>query len=84
MVRASGSFVTFVTVMCGLLPALSATQGNHVNLSVTDLDRSTEWYCRVFGLVVVGDETTVPAATDQPLRYRSLMDPTTFSSPMFS
>lgn len=61
------------------MPTLAPVTGNHVNLSVSDLDRSLDWYRRVFGLVVVGDETSVPAATDKPMRYRSLVDPTTMS-----
>ena len=61
------------------MPQLGPTSGNHVNLSVSDLERSADWYCRVFGLVVVGDEQSVPAATDRPLRYRSLVDPSTLS-----
>lgn len=48
---------------------------NHVNLTVTDLDRSVDWYCRVFGLFVGADETVVAPATAVPLRYRSLFDP---------
>jgi catechol 2,3-dioxygenase-like lactoylglutathione lyase family enzyme len=61
------------------MPKLAPMAGNHVNLSVRDLERSVEWYCRVFGLTVVGDEGAVPAATDRPLRYRSLGDLTTMS-----
>lgn len=47
---------------------------NHVNLTVTDLDRSTTWYEEVFGIVVVSDEEMCPPATDSPIRYRSLFD----------
>lgn len=54
-------------------------QGNHVNLTVTDLDRSVAWYRRVFGLVDVADESTVTPAADTPIRYRSLFDPRTSS-----
>ena len=61
------------------MPKLAATTGNHVNLTVRDLDRSLDWYCRVFGLTVVGDEIAVPAASERPLRYRSLADLTTMS-----
>lgn len=52
--------------------ALSGT--NHVNLTVSDLDRSVKWYEEVFEVVAVGDETTCPPATSKPLRYRSLFD----------
>ncbi len=61
------------------MPKLAPMAGNHVNLSVRDLERSVEWYCRVLGLTVIGDETVAPADTDRPLRYRSLADMTTMS-----
>ena len=54
------------------MPQLSAMSGNHVNLSVSDLDRSVAWYTRVFGLVVMGDERSVVPASQEPMRYRSL------------
>ena len=54
-------------------------RGNHVNLSVTDLDRSLDWYCRVFGLVSAADESVVSPATDSPIRYQSLFDPNTMA-----
>jgi glyoxylase I family protein len=44
----------------------------HVSLTVTDVERSAEWYQRVFAAVVVADEHTTPAATSRPLRYRGL------------
>jgi glyoxylase I family protein len=47
---------------------------NHVNLTVSDLDRSVTWYEDVFGVVAIGDETTCPPATSSPIRYRSLFD----------
>jgi glyoxylase I family protein len=49
---------------------------SHVNLTVTDLDRSVDWYCRVFGLVVAADEKLARPATDKQVRYRSLFDST--------
>jgi glyoxylase I family protein len=61
------------------MPKLAAMAGNHVNLTVRDLERSVDWYCGVFGLAVVGDEIGVPAASEHPLRYRSLADLTTMS-----
>jgi glyoxylase I family protein len=45
---------------------------NHVSLTVTDVERSAQWYQRVFAAVVVADETTTPPATSRPLRYRGL------------
>lgn len=54
-------------------------RSNHVNLTVTDLERSVNWYCEVLGLIVAADETTVEPATDAAIRYRSLFDPETMS-----
>lgn len=54
---------------------MKLTHLNHVNLTVTDLDRSVAWYGRVLGLVVGADESQVEPATDVPVRYRSLFDP---------
>jgi len=48
----------------------------HINLTVTDLDRSTEWYTRVFGFVVVNDV----APPDYDFRFRTLVDPRSFGS----
>jgi glyoxylase I family protein len=53
--------------------------GNHVNLTVTDLEHSVRWYGRVFGLVEMADETIVTPATESAIRYRSLFDPATMS-----
>lgn len=36
-----------------VVPALNG--GTHINLTVRDLDRSTEWYCRALGFSVVRD-----------------------------
>jgi glyoxylase I family protein len=47
---------------------------NHVNLTVTDLDRSVEWYAKVFGVVAIGNEELCPPATETALRYRSMFD----------
>ncbi|KWV31478.1 MULTISPECIES: VOC family protein [Micromonospora] len=33
--------------------------GTHINLTVRDLDRSTEWYCRALGFTVVRDARPV-------------------------
>jgi catechol 2,3-dioxygenase-like lactoylglutathione lyase family enzyme len=41
----------------------------HVNLTVTDLDRSTAWYTRVLGLEVVNDVTP----PDSGFRFRTLL-----------
>jgi glyoxylase I family protein len=61
------------------MPKLAPMSGNHVNLTVRDLERSAKWYCQVFGLTVVGDEIGVLAGSERPLRYRSLADLTTMS-----
>lgn len=56
------------------MPRLDGT--THVNLTVTDLDRSAPWYCRVFGFVVVNDVTPPGSG----FRFRTLLDPASFSS----
>lgn len=45
---------------------------NHIILTVTDVERSAEWYKRVFVADVVADEKTNLAATSRPVRYRAL------------
>ena len=52
---------------------------NHINLTVSDLERSTEWYCRVFELTVVSNDknTGPPYFTD--VAYNGLFDLRTFS-----
>lgn len=47
---------------------------NHINLTVSDLERSVAWYEDVFGVVAIGNETICPPATSSPIRYRSLFD----------
>jgi glyoxylase I family protein len=54
------------------MPGLSASNGNHVNLTVTNLERSVDWYRQTFGLTVIGDETSLPPASDESMRYRAL------------
>jgi glyoxylase I family protein len=61
------------------MPRLATATGCHVNLTVTDLERSVDWWCRVFALIVVGDEASVEPASEEPLRYRSLGSPQTWS-----
>jgi glyoxylase I family protein len=58
---------------------MGLTGTNHVNLTVTDLERSVSWYERVFDLVAVTDESECPPVTSSPIRYRSLFDPVTMS-----
>ncbi|GAA3734243.1 VOC family protein [Salinactinospora qingdaonensis] len=48
----------------------------HVNLTVTDLERSTEWYRRVFGLVLVNDVTP----PESGFRFCTLLHPQSFAS----
>lgn len=48
----------------------------HINLTVTDIDRSTAWYARVFGFVVVNDVTP----PDYDFRFRTLVHPQSFAS----
>jgi len=45
---------------------------NHIVLTVTDLERSVEWYKRVFVADIVADEKTNPPTTSGSLRYRAL------------
>ena len=49
---------------------------NHINLTVTDLDRSARWYCRVFGFIVVNEVT--PAGSG--FSFKTLLDPRSFAS----
>lgn len=58
---------------------MELARSNHVNLTVSRLDRSVAWYCEVFELVVVGDEQRCAPATDVPLRYRALFHRATTS-----
>ena len=48
----------------------------HINLTVTDLDRSTDWYCKVFQMVVVNDVTP----PESGFRFRTLLHPSSFAS----
>ena len=50
--------------------------GTHVNLTVSDLERSSMWYQRVFGFVVVND-VRPPGAR---FRFQTLLDPRSLSS----
>jgi len=52
------------------MPPLRAS--NHIILTVTDIERSAEWYQRVFVADIVADEKTNPAAASRPVRYRAL------------
>jgi glyoxylase I family protein len=56
------------------VPNLDGT--THVNLTVSDLDRSTEWYCRVFGFTVVNET----AVDDEGFRFRTLLHPQSLAS----
>jgi glyoxylase I family protein len=59
------------------MPALLGT--NHVNLTVRDLERSTEWYCRVFGLTQISNQVNTGPPYFNDDRYHGLFDLTTFS-----
>ena len=52
---------------------------NHVNLTVTDLERSTKWYCELFGLTVVSTHENVGPPYFTDARYNGLFDLTTAS-----
>lgn len=52
---------------------------NHVALTVTDLERSSAWYCDLFGLTVVSNERNIGPPYFTDVRYNGLFDMTTFS-----
>jgi len=52
---------------------------NHVALTVTDLDRSSAWYCDLFGLTVVSNDENVGPPYFTDVRYNGLFDLTTYS-----
>lgn len=52
---------------------------NHVALTVTDLDRSSAWYCDLFALTVVSTDENVGPPYFTDVRYNGLLDLTTFS-----
>jgi glyoxylase I family protein len=52
---------------------------NHVVLTVTDLDRSSAWYCDLFGLTVVSNEENIGPPYFTDVRYNGLFDLTTLS-----
>jgi glyoxylase I family protein len=47
---------------------------NHVNLTVSDLERSTEWYCRVLGLTPVSNHENIGPPYFNDNTYRGLFD----------
>lgn len=47
---------------------------NHVNLTVSDLDRSTEWYCRVLRLTPVSNHVNVGPPYFNDVAYNGLFD----------
>lgn len=53
--------------------------GSHVNLTVSDLEASTEWYCRVLRLSPVSDHETIGPPYFTDVLYRGLFDLTTAS-----
>ncbi|MGA8257336.1 MAG: VOC family protein [Nocardioides sp.] len=52
---------------------------NHVNLTVSDLERSTAWYCQVFGLTVVSNDKNIGPPYFTDVLYNGLFDLSTFS-----
>lgn len=52
---------------------------NHVNLTVSDLDRSTDWYCRVFGLTAISNHENIGPPYFTDVAYNGLFDLTTLS-----
>jgi glyoxylase I family protein len=49
-------------------------QRHHTILTVSDLDRSTEWYCRTFGLTVVSTHLNVGPPYLHDNQYNGLFD----------
>ena len=62
MLRRGGqnAFILLVVIKSG---------GHHIALTVTDADRSAEWYSGLLGLSVL------PAGDDETVKYRQLADP---------
>lgn len=52
---------------------------HHVVLTVSDLERSTEWYCRVFGLTVVSTHLNIGPPYLHDNKYNGLFDLSTLS-----
>jgi catechol 2,3-dioxygenase-like lactoylglutathione lyase family enzyme len=52
---------------------------HHVVLTVTDLDRSSEWYCRLLGLTVVSTHVNVGPPYLHDNKYNGLFDLSTMS-----
>jgi len=52
---------------------------NHVALTVTDLERSSAWYCDLFGLTVVSNDQNIGPPYFTDVRYNGLFDMTTLS-----
>ncbi|MEZ0073183.1 VOC family protein [Planotetraspora sp. GP83] len=48
----------------------------HLNLTVTDIERSTEWYCKVFQMIQVNDVTP----PESGFRFVTLVHPGSFAS----
>ncbi len=57
----------------------SLAGNNHVNLTVSDLERSTEWYCRVFDLTVVSNDENIGPPYFTDVAYNGLFDLATLS-----
>lgn len=60
------------------MPGRLATR-HHVILTVSDLDRSTEWYCSVLGLTVVSTHVNVGPPYLHDNKYNGLFDLSTLS-----
>jgi len=64
---------------------VKAATVNHIAISVSDLSRSTEWYCRMFGLQVIqqSKESALLGFGDSMLVLREDPHPGTVSHFMF-
>jgi len=71
--------------MDDLQETLKAATVNHIAISVSDLSRSTEWYCRMFGLRVIQQsaQSVLLGFGDSMLVLREDPNPGTISHFMF-
>lgn len=57
-----------------MTPPLNGT--THINLTVTDVEESSAWYCSVLGMIIVNDVTP----PESGFRFQTLVHPASFAS----
>jgi len=57
-----------------MTPALDGS--THINLTVTDVEASSAWYCAVLGMIIVNDVTP----PESGFRFQTLVHPASFAS----